>query len=207
MESIHNSSIKNYTYHTVVHNFLPFDLMGRHFDGRLDGDTRENKSNLPVHIDIQPSMMEQQPSHHMGETVEPPQEWNLQIRFKNTSKKLWKLMTGFSMFVGPGFMVAVGYLDPGNWATDLAAGSQFGYKLLFIIFLSNLMAILLQSLCIRLAVVTGLDLAQACTKHFPKKWNMCLYVLCEIAIIATDLAEVIGSAIAQNLLKPLLDRL
>jgi manganese transport protein len=103
-------------------------------------------------------------------------------------------------FVGPGYMVAVGYLDPGNWATDLQAGSQFGYKLLSIIFLSNLMAVLLQSLCIRLGVVTGLDLAQACSKYFSRPFAVFLYILCEIAIIATDLAEVIGSAIALQML-------
>ena len=85
-------------------------------------------------------------------------------------------------------MVAVGYFDPGNWATDLAAGSQFGYRLLFIIFLSNIMAVFLQSLCIRLGVVTGLDLAQACRKHFPRYVSLVLYVLAEVAIIATDLA-------------------
>lgn len=106
----------------------------------------------------------------------------------------------FARFIGPGYMVAVGYLDPGNWATDLAAGSGFGYRMLFIIFLSNIMAVLLQSLCIRLGVVTGLDLAQACSKHFSKPLSIFLYVLCEIAIIATDLAEVIGSAIALKLL-------
>lgn len=105
-----------------------------------------------------------------------------------------------SKFIGPGYIVAVGYLDPGNWATDLAAGSQFGYRLLFVIFISNLMAILLQSLCVRLGVITGFDLAQACTKHFSRPVSIVLYILCEIAIIATDMAELIGSAIALKLL-------
>ncbi|KAI8910851.1 NRAMP family [Gorgonomyces haynaldii] len=103
-------------------------------------------------------------------------------------------------FIGPGYMVAVGYLDPGNWATDLAAGSQFGYKLLFVILLSNFMAIILQSLCVRLGVVTGYDLAQACRQHFSKPVWVILYLLAEVAIVATDLAEVIGSAIAMQLL-------
>ncbi|KAJ3179950.1 hypothetical protein HDU85_004234 [Gaertneriomyces sp. JEL0708] len=109
----------------------------------------------------------------------------------------WKT---FAKFIGPGYMVAVGYLDPGNWATDLAAGSQFGYRLLFIILLANVMAVLLQSLCIKLGVVTGRDLAQACRKHLPPAVNIAFYVLCELAIIATDVAEVIGTAIALKLL-------
>ncbi|KAJ3286692.1 hypothetical protein HK104_008914 [Borealophlyctis nickersoniae] len=111
-----------------------------------------------------------------------------------------KSLKQFLSFVGPGYMVAVGYLDPGNWATDLAAGSQFGYRLLFIVFLSNAMAVLLQSLCIKLGVVTGRDLAQACRKYFNPYVNIFLYILCEAAIIATDIAEVVGTAIALNLL-------
>ena len=103
-------------------------------------------------------------------------------------------------FSGPGYLVAVGYMDPGNWATDLAGGSQFGYALLSVILLSNLMAILLQALCARLGIVTGRDLAQACRDHYSKPVAIALWGLCEIAICACDLAEVIGSAIALNLL-------
>ncbi|KAA0595248.1 manganese transport protein [Azospirillum lipoferum] len=103
-------------------------------------------------------------------------------------------------FAGPGYMVSVGYMDPGNWATDLAGGSQFGYTLLSVIMLSNLMAILLQSLAARLGIVTGRDLAQACRDHYPRPVNLMLWVACEAAIIACDLAEVIGTAIALNLL-------
>lgn len=103
-------------------------------------------------------------------------------------------------YSGPGYMVAVGYMDPGNWATDLAGGAKFGYTLLSVILLSNLMAILLQSLCVRLGVATGKDLARACRDYFGPKVNYVLWVLCEIAIIATDLAEVLGSAIALQLL-------
>ncbi|KAJ3248024.1 hypothetical protein HDU77_008254 [Chytriomyces hyalinus] len=106
----------------------------------------------------------------------------------------------FLKFVGPGFMIGVGYLDPGNWATDLAAGSQFGYSLLFIILTANIMATVLQYLCIKLGIVTNNDLAMSCRKHFSPSVNICLYILCELAIIATDLAEVIGTAIALNLL-------
>ena len=103
-------------------------------------------------------------------------------------------------FAGPGYLVAVGYMDPGNWATDLAGGSAFGYTLLSVILLSNLMAVLLQGLASKLGIVTGRDLAQACRDHYSPGTNMLLWLLCEIAIAACDLAEVIGAAIALNLL-------
>jgi manganese transport protein len=103
-------------------------------------------------------------------------------------------------FAGPGYLVSVGYMDPGNWATDLAGGSQFGYALLSVILLSNLMAVLLQGLASKLGIVTGRDLAQACRDHFSRPAGFALWVLCEIAIAACDLAEVIGTAIALNLL-------
>ncbi|NBX36823.1 MAG: divalent metal cation transporter [Planctomycetes bacterium] len=103
-------------------------------------------------------------------------------------------------FIGPGLMVAVGYMDPGNWATDLAGGARFGYALLCVVLLSNLMAILLQHLAVKLGVVAERDLAQACRDHFGARANFCLWILCEVAIAACDLAEVIGSAIALNLL-------
>jgi manganese transport protein len=109
----------------------------------------------------------------------------------------WRKMLAFS---GPGYLVAVGYMDPGNWATDLAGGSAFGYTLLSVILLSNLMAVFLQSLSARLGIVTGRDLAQACRDHYSTPVAVGLWVLCEIAICACDLAEVIGSAIALNLL-------
>ncbi len=103
-------------------------------------------------------------------------------------------------FAGPGYMVAVGYMDPGNWATDIAGGSRFGYTLLSVILLSNLMAVLLQGLASKLGIVTGRDLAQACRDHYSRPVAIFLWALCEIAIAACDLAEVIGSAIALNLL-------
>src|SRR5207344_90886 len=106
----------------------------------------------------------------------------------------------FLAFAGPGYMVAVGYMDPGNWATDLAGGARFGYTLLSVILISNLMAILLQALALKLGIVTGRDLAQACRDHYSRPVSFMLWVLCEIAIAACDLAEVIGSAIALNLL-------
>jgi manganese transport protein len=103
-------------------------------------------------------------------------------------------------FVGPGLLVAVGYMDPGNWATDLAGGARFGYTLLSVILISNFMAILLQHLALKLGIATGRDLAQACRDHYSRRVAITLWVLCEIAISACDLAEVIGSAIALNLL-------
>lgn len=113
------------------------------------------------------------------------------------SRHLWLRLLGF---IGPGFLVAVGYMDPGNWATDLAAGSRFGYTLLFVVMLSNLMAILLQSLALRLGIATGRDLAQACRLEYSRPAAIALWLLAEIAIAACDLAEVIGSAIALQLL-------
>lgn len=106
----------------------------------------------------------------------------------------------FLAFLGPGAMVSVGYIDPGNWATSLEGGSRFGYTLLCVILLSNLMAVLLQSLCARLGIASGCDLAQSCREHYPKAVNIVLWALCELAIIATDLAEVIGTAVALKLL-------
>jgi manganese transport protein len=118
------------------------------------------------------------------------------LRVPKSATFLRKLLA----FAGPGFLVAVGYMDPGNWATDLAGGSKYNYSLLFVIMLSNLMAILLQALAVKLGVVTGRDLAQACRDHFSRPVTLTLWVLAEIAIAACDLAEVIGSAIALNLL-------
>jgi manganese transport protein len=109
----------------------------------------------------------------------------------------WRKMLAFS---GPGYLVAVGYMDPGNWATDLKGGSHFGYTLLSVILISNLMAILLQALCAKLGIVTGRDLAQACRDHYSRPVAVVLWLLCEVAICACDLAEVLGSAIALNLL-------
>lgn len=103
-------------------------------------------------------------------------------------------------FVGPGFLIAVGYMDPGNWATDLAAGSRYGYALLFVVMVSNLMAILLQSLALKLGIATERDLAQMCREHYSRPVSMFLWIGAEIAIAACDLAEVIGSAIALQLL-------
>ena len=106
----------------------------------------------------------------------------------------------FFAFAGPAYLVSVGYMDPGNWGTDLAGGSQFGYALLWVIFVSNLMAQFLQVLCARLGLVTGKDLAMACRDYYSRPTAIALWILCEIAIIACDLAEVVGSAVALSLL-------
>lgn len=112
-------------------------------------------------------------------------------------KGFWRKLLAYA---GPGCLISVGYMDPGNWATDIAGGSKFGYTLLSVILLSNLMAILLQSLCVRLGVATGRDLAQACRDYFNPRLSFALWILCEIAIAACDLAELLGSAIALQLL-------
>ena len=111
-----------------------------------------------------------------------------------------RFWTKLGAFSGPGYLVAVGYMDPGNWATDLAGGSAFGYTLLSVILLSNVMAILLQALAARLGIVTGRDLAQACRDHYSRPVGIALWIACELAIVACDLAEVIGTAIALQLL-------
>jgi manganese transport protein len=109
----------------------------------------------------------------------------------------WRKLLAFS---GPGFLVAVGYMDPGNWATDIAGGSRFAYQLISVLMISNLIAILVQALAARLGIATQMDLAQVCKAHYSRRTSLVLWVLCEIAIAACDLAEVIGSAIALNLL-------
>jgi len=114
-----------------------------------------------------------------------------------TGVSFWRKLFAFS---GPAFLVAVGYMDPGNWATDIAGGSRFAYGLIFVLMMSNLMAILLQTLAARLGIVTQMDLAQACRSYYSRTASLALWVICEIAIAACDLAEVIGSAIALNLL-------
>jgi manganese transport protein len=119
------------------------------------------------------------------------------IRVPGANASFWRKLMAFW---GPGLMVAVGYMDPGNWATDIKGGASFGYTLLSVILISNLFAMLLQHLAAKLGIVTGRDLAQACRDHYSKPVAMVLWFLCEVAIAACDLAEVIGSAIALNLL-------
>src|SRR6266852_2801191 len=110
---------------------------------------------------------------------------------------VWRRMFAFA---GPAYLVSVGYMDPGNWATDLEGGARFGYRLLWVLVMSNAMAILLQTLSARLGIVRGLDLAQACREAYSRPVSLSLWVLCEVAIAACDLAEVLGAAIGLNLL-------
>ncbi|GJE44140.1 Nramp family divalent metal transporter [Methylobacterium soli] len=143
--------------------------------------------------------MQRQHAWRFGrETEEQPSlgRMNASVPVPATGTWLRRLMA----FIGPGYMVSVGYMDPGNWATDIAGGSQFGYTLLAVILLSNLMAIVLQALAARLGIATGRDLAQACRDHYSRPVSLMLWIACEAAIIACDLAEVIGTAIALKLL-------
>ncbi|MDP9254138.1 MAG: Nramp family divalent metal transporter [Verrucomicrobiota bacterium] len=142
------------------------------------------------------------------ETVHTTAGWRTVPRLRSLSEVHRSLVVPHSAsflrkllaFAGPGFLVAVGYMDPGNWATDLAGGSKYNYSLLSVIMVSNLMAILLQALSLKLGIATGRDLAQACRDHYSKPISFLLWLICELAIAACDLAEVIGSAIALNLL-------
>lgn len=139
----------------------------------------------------------------MGHHVEQPPVQTASLAEMNSSLSVPRhasRLKKFLAFAGPGYLVAVGYMDPGNWATDIAGGSQFGYSLLSVILISNLMAILLQSLSGKLGIATGRDLAQACREHYSRPIVMLLWIMCELAIAAMDLAEVIGSAIALKLL-------
>ena len=122
------------------------------------------------------------------------------IKIPSVGRNWWGIVRKLLAFSGPGYLVAVGYMDPGKWATDLAGGSQFYYTLLSVVITSSLMAIFLQHLALKLGVATGRDLAQACRDHFHPIANFFFWIGCETAIAACDLAEVIGSAIALNLL-------
>jgi manganese transport protein len=133
-------------------------------------------------------------SHVSGEVSLPEAHGSVAVP---ATAGFWRKLFAFA---GPGYLVAVGYMDPGNWATDIAGGAQYGYALLSIVMLSNLVAILLQTLAARLGIASGRDLAQACRDRYPRRVAITLWILAEIAIAATDLAEVVGSAIALNLL-------
>ncbi|TPG54330.1 Nramp family divalent metal transporter [Sphingomonas glacialis] len=143
------------------------------------------------------TLPERSPQHDLAPSL-PEAHRTLKVWATGDARRAgWRQWLGFA---GPGFLVSVGYMDPGNWGTDLAGGSQFGYALLWVILASNLMAIFLQILCARLGIVTGRDLAQSCREYYPRPVAVALWLLCEIAIIACDLAEVVGSAVALNLL-------
>ena len=136
---------------------------------------------------------------HAGRILLYP-KFIVQLKSLNVGRNWFGILRKLLAFSGPGYLIAVGYMDPGNWATDIAGGSQFAYTLLSVVVISSLMAIFLQHLALKLGVATGRDLAQACRDHFHPAVNFILWIGCEIAIAACDLAEVIGSAIALNLL-------
>ncbi len=149
----------------------------------------------PTHPSLEPSD-DSSPGWRRARTSNSLAEVYASVRVPRNSSR-WRT---FLAYVGPGLMVAVGYMDPGNWATDIAGGAQFGYLLLSVILISNLMAMLLQHLSLKLGIATGRDLAQACRDAYSRPVSIMLWILCEIAIAACDVAEVIGSAIALNLL-------
>ena len=111
-----------------------------------------------------------------------------------------QVLRKFATFIGPGILVSVAYMDPGNYSTSVSGGAQFKYTLLFSVFVSNIFAVLLQCLCVKLGIVTGYDLAENCRRHLPRKLNLMIYFFAELAIIATDLAEVVGTAVALQIL-------
>jgi len=136
------------------------------------------------------------PASRGGEALPSLPESHRSVPFNSGATWFRKILA----FAGPGYLVAVGYMDPGNWATDIAGGAKFGYALLSVILISNLMAMFLQALSAKLGIATGRDLAQACREHYSRRTSMFLWIVCEIAIVACDLAEVLGSAVALNLL-------
>ncbi len=157
----------------------------------------------PSQLETEPPIATQAPSHHPAAAVRPHigtlpslPEAHRTIPFNAATPWFRKALA----FAGPGYLVAVGYMDPGNWATDIGGGSKFGYTLLSVILLSNLMAMLLQALSAKLGIATGRDLAQACREHYSRRVSFVLWIVCEIAIAACDLAEVLGSAVALKLL-------
>src|SRR5579883_1401016 len=137
-----------------------------------------------------------EPRHNPGVTLPSLPEVYRSVPISSGASALRKLL----LFAGPGYLVAVGYMDPGNWATDIGGGSQFGYALLSVVILSSLMAIFVQALSAKLGIVTGRDLAQACRESYSRPTGIALWLLGEIAIAACDLTEVLGSAVALKLL-------
>jgi manganese transport protein len=135
------------------------------------------------------------PADHIGADARSLADVHASVGTGHVS--FWRRMFAFA---GPAYLVSVGYMDPGNWATDLEGGARFGYQLLWVLVMSNAMAILLQTLSARLGIVSGRDLAQACRETYPRAVNLALWGLCEIAVAACDLAEVLGAAIGLNLL-------
>lgn len=192
----------------------------RHRDHRLDDNGATNRAEMskvqrPVEDQNRSSpngpgaavrlgereSPEQVPSEMMGTTGTPSNGPGANVPlWVHWPRRLSFIIVKYAKFIGPGFMIAVAYIDPGNYATDVAAGATYRFRLLFMVLLSNLFAIFLQSLCIKLGSITGLNLAEMCKAHLPSWLNYFLYIFAEAAIIATDIAEVMGTAIALNLL-------
>lgn len=170
-----------------------------------DEDQPSGKSVISLDLnrkEISPDLSSDPPQ--TGDTVREPllasDHTPLRLQRTNPLARVKQIFVKYAKFIGPGLMVSVSYMDPGNYSTAVAAGSAHQYKLLFSVLLSNILAAFLQILCAKLGAVTGLDLAQNCRRHLPGKLNIVLYILAEVAIIATDLAEVIGTAISLNIL-------
>ncbi|KZF24957.1 natural resistance-associated macrophage protein [Xylona heveae TC161] len=159
--------------------------------GQLQGGENNSRGNTAI---------AEEDNHRRNGGAEEEEENNAPGGFKGACRRTLRSVAKFAKFLGPGFLVSVAYIDPGNYSTDAAAGASYRFRLLFIILMSNVFAIFLQSLCIKLGTITGMDLAENCRIHLPKWMNLTLYVFAEAAIIATDIAEVIGSAIALNIL-------
>ncbi|PYH45268.1 NRAMP family metal ion transporter [Aspergillus saccharolyticus JOP 1030-1] len=175
---------------TTEEGISPMD----HRPHSLDGNETEIEEKCPGGVvSVAPG------DHIPGGNSGPPCR-SLKSTLRSYPAHVAQSLVKFGRFIGPGFLIAVAYIDPGNYSTDVAAGAQYRYALLFIVLVSNLFAIFLQSLCIKLGTVTGLNLAENCREHLPKWLTIVLYVLSEAAIVATDIAEVVGSAIALNLL-------
>src|SRR6202051_5000691 len=171
--------------------------MARIVPPQFETEPSSSTETSPVETNTSPSRP-LWPARPMRSSVAMPSlpESHRTIPFLAGASRLKKLLA----FAGPGYLVAVGYMDPGNWATDIAGGSKFGYSLLSVILQSNLMAMFLQALSAKLGIATGRDLAQACRENYSRPTAMFLWVICEIAIAACDLAEVLGSAVALKVL-------
>ena len=155
---------------------------------RLRKGTSRSSPNLSPFAELPPAI-----THGSAQASDAcPPFGNLSFRRRSSQfvLRLWRILAKFCKFIGPGFMISVAYIDPGNYSTDVAAGAATKYKLLFIVLLSNVFAIVLQSLAVRLGTVTGLNLAQHCRAHLPRWLNILLYIVGECAIVATDIAEV-----------------
>src|SRR5580704_9381098 len=163
-------------------------MMSPTFPPQLDPEPAISGASSSVHSSA--------PSRQSSASLPSLPESHRSIPISHTASWIRKVLA----FAGPGYLVAVGYMDPGNWATDIGGGSKFGYTLLSVILISNLMAMFLQALSAKLGIATGRDLAQACREHYSRRTSIALWIVCEIAIAACDLAEVLGSAVALKLL-------